>query len=97
MSCRELPDRQHTVSEVVELDCELLSIISSAYGLVLVSRTTAGMLTVALYATRLRTVVHGSRYARCVYPVDIAECLRVDGAWAVPVPRCVDWQMTYYT
>ena len=46
--CRELRGRRRTASEVVELDCEQLSIISCTYGLVLVSRTTAVELAVPL-------------------------------------------------
>ena len=52
VSSRELRGRPHTVHEVVELRSELFSIISSAYGLVLLSRTTAVEPTVALDVTR---------------------------------------------
>ena len=56
VSSREVRGRPHTVHDIVELRSEPFSIISPAYGLVLLSRTTAAELTVALYVT------HACRY-----------------------------------
>ena len=49
---RELRSGERTGNEVMEMHCEQLGTISSAYGLVLVSRTTAVELAVRLYVTR---------------------------------------------